>query len=681
MTELEQTGAHEKVSFSSRYTLESKLGAGGMGVVYKGYDNVLHKPVAVKVLLPNSQTDAIIRFHQEAKMTARLSHINILTVLDFGQNEAGDLYLVMDFLDGESLHDRLKHNRGSLPLAESISIFLQICAGLQHAHAQGILHRDIKPSNIMLVKDERGLLQVKIVDFGLAKATGAEQSLTTTGMRVGSPLYMSPEQAQTESIDLRADIYSLGCLMYKTLTGKPPLVGETFLITIDMHINEIPRSINDVSPDLHFPNELANIVAKTLEKDPDDRFQSCTELSEALLALDLSFLMIAPTAVPTVEEVPDPLLRKKKPKTVFGVSLNLASAVIALVICLVVLGKAVISVLNAPPPPTVPIQTRDLVSDTLTIDLLTDKLYCQPDGSLSANQDFGDPDMDQILRFKDGQKRMSLAESMVTGKRFSLLRKMKKLEELNLADTKIDDEALRPVGKVKSLKALNLDSDRIGDIGFGYLTGLENLETLKCEKTLITNLGVEKLVSFPKLTSLDISGCTGVTGECMDILSRIPTLRALYVVQCPTIKKADIERFRTATNKICAVISEGQLVTTKNEREEGKDDPRFEEEQKKLNEQRILERKARAVFLRYKNDMQNPKFFRFFQNKDCWKPRKSYDDIKNPRIVECLKDPQLREVLKNPEAAKMWKDKDTWVMMQTMEDKMKSYFPPEDFGD
>lgn len=681
MTELEHTGAHEKVSFSSRYTLESKLGAGGMGVVYKGYDNVLHKPVAVKVLLPNSQTDAIIRFHQEAKMTARLSHLNILTVLDFGQNEAGDLYLVMDFLDGESLHDRLKHNRGPLPFAESISLFLQICAGLQHAHSQGILHRDIKPSNIMLVKDERGLLQVKIVDFGLAKSTGAEQSLTTTGMRVGSPLYMSPEQAKTDSIDSRADIYSLGCLMYKTLTGKPPLVGETFLITIDMHVNEIPRSINDVSPDLHFPSELANIVAKTLEKDPDDRFQSCTELSEALLGLDLSFLMVAPSAVPVAEDAIDILPPKKKSQTVFGVSVNLISAIIALVICLVVLGKAVVSVLNAPPPPAVPIHTRDLVTDTLTMDVLTDKLYCQSDGSLSANEDFGDQDMEQVLRFKDGQKRMSLAESMVTGTRFALLRKMKKLEELNLADTKIDDEALKPVGKLKRLKALSLDSDRIGDIGLGYLTGLENLETLKCEKTLITNLGIEKLVSFPKLTSLDISGCTGVTGECMDVLSKIPTLRALYVVQCPSIKKADIERFRTATNKMCAVISEGQLVTTKNEREEGKDDPRYKEEQQKQKEQTILQQRARVVFLPYKDDMQNPKFFRFFQDKNCWKPRKSYDDIKNPRIVECLKDPQLRELLKNPEIAKMWKDKETWVRMQTMEDKMKSYFPPEDLGD
>lgn len=678
MTELDHTEAkQEKSSFSSRYTLESKLGTGGMGVVYKAYDNVLHKPVAVKVLLPNSQSDAIIRFHQEAKMTARLSHLNILTVLDFGQNEAGDLYLVMDFLDGESLHDKLKSHGGSLPLQEAISIFLQICSGLQHAHSQGILHRDIKPSNIMLVKDERGMTQVKIVDFGLAKVQGAEQSLTTTGMRVGSPLYMSPEQAQTDSIDLRADIYSLGCLMYKTLTGKAPLIGETFLITIDMHANEIPRSINDVKPDLHFSSELANIVAKTLEKDPANRFQSCSELADALLGLDLSFLLVAPPVVQPIDDAIVLLPANKKSKTVFGVSVNLLAAVCALLVCIFVLGKAIIGALDSPIQPTAPIETRDLITDTMTIDVLTDKLYCERDGSLSAQDDFADANMEEILRFKDGQVRLSFAKSMVTGARFSLLRKMKKLEDLNLADTKIDDEALKQVGKLKKLKVLNLDNDRVGDIGLGYLSSLKNLEILKCERTLITNLGIEKLTNLEKLNSLDISGCAQVNGTCLDVIAKLPSLRALYIVQCPAITKADIERFRASTRKMCAVISEGVLVASKDEE---KDDPKRKKEEEESNVARQRHHLARAVFLRYKDDMRNPRFFKFFQNKDCWKPRKSYADIKDPRIVECLKDQQLREVLKDPEIAQKWNSKETWVFMQHMEDRMKTYFPPEDFA-
>lgn len=666
----------EKSGFSSRYNLESKLGTGGMGVVYKGYDNVLCKPVAVKVLLPNSQADAIIRFHQEAKMTAKLSHLNILTVLDFGQNEAGDLYLVMDFLDGESLQDLLKSRGGSLPLHEAVPLFLQMCSGLQHAHSQGILHRDIKPSNIMLVKDERGALQVKIVDFGLAKVKGAEQSLTTTGMRVGSPLYMSPEQAQTDEIDQRSDIYSLGCLMYKTLTGKAPLVGETFLLTLNMHVHEIPKCINEVNQDVQFPSELADIVAKTLEKNPDDRFQSCAKLAEALMSLEFSFLSIVPPAVTTpVTEIELPPIEKKG-KTVFGVSVNLLSCAIAVFICVGITGKALIGLLATPDPPKMSVKTTTVDPRADTMDVMSDKLYCHPDGLLSANADFGDDDMHEVLRF-EGQTRLTFEGTMITGKSFAKLRELKKLEQLNLADTKIDDGALKHVGRIATLRSLILDRDRIGDIGLGHLSNLKELESLSCEKTLISNLGIEALIELKHLKTLNISGCTAVSGAALDVLRKLPSLRSLYVVQCPNIAKSDIERFKLLTRGLCEVNTKGALG--KPQRLDLNDPKQILADQKE-HERNVHQRHARLVFMRYKDDMLKPRFFRFFQNKDCWRPRKSYDDITDPRIVECLKDKELQEVLKNPHSFERWHNKKTWDDLQQMDDKMNAYFPPEDLA-
>jgi len=666
----------DKRNFSSRYALESKLGTGGMGVVYKAYDEVLKKPVAVKVLLPNSQTDAIIRFHQEAKMIARLSHANILTVLDFGQNEAGDLYLVMDFLDGESLHERLKARGGTLPVAEALGIFLQICAGLQHAHSQGVLHRDIKPSNIMLVKEDRGASLVKIVDFGLAKVEGAEQqSLTTTGIHVGSPLYMSPEQAQTSAVDHRSDIYSLGCLMYKTLTGKTPFLGETLLLTLNMHVNEMPLDINDVNPNLHFPDELAEIVLNTLEKDPDDRFQSCQSLMEALLSLDISFLSLAPPVMPESTELQTKQFGKKN--SFSFISLGIATSAIVMLFCMGFIVKSLLAFLE-PPEPTKPIKARE--EDTGSMDVLTDNLFCHPDGRLSANADFGDEHMDQLKRFSAGQRQLSLSRSQVTGKNFSKLRKMKVLVDLNLSDTKIDDSALKHVGRMKQLTKLNLDRDRIGDIGLEHLLDLQNLKELKLEQTLITNLGVEKLPKLGALQMLDISGCTAVTGSCLDSLTEMPTLRALYAVQCPNIKKADVVRFGKK-NRTCVVILDGEMKTPAKELDT-RDDPKLAAMSKMEALKKLREREARPIFLKYKNDMQNPKFRKFFENnKDCWKPRTSYAEIRDPRIVAMLKDQALQEVMKDPELARRWTQPETWVQLQQMEDKMKSYMPPEDYGE
>lgn len=267
-------------SFGERYELVRKLGAGGMGAVYQAVDSALEKNVAVKILLPGLSADTIIRFQQEAKATARLDHPNIVKVLDFGQTPNGDLFLIMDYVGKSSLEDLIKREK-RIPIERALPIFIQIASGLTHAHKNGILHRDVKPSNIMFSETQDG--NVQLVDFGLAKLeAGASQKLTTTGIHVGSPLYMSPEQVSGVDVDVRSDIYSLGCLMFKTLTGKPPLQGKTAIETIMMQREEVPPLLSETDCGLEFSSEIEEIVAKTLEKDPADRFQSAEELKQAL---------------------------------------------------------------------------------------------------------------------------------------------------------------------------------------------------------------------------------------------------------------------------------------------------------------------------------------------------------------------------------------------------------------
>jgi len=262
---------------SERYEVLDTLGQGGMGIVLKCHDRLLQRFVAVKVLAASTAGTAIKRFQLEARAAARLKQANILQVHDFGETSDGRLYLVMDFVDGMTLEDLLKE-RKFLPIEEAIPLFLQICKGIAHAHGQGVLHRDIKPSNIMLANtdDENW---VKIVDFGIAKLNSEDQRLTSTGALIGSPLYMAPEATLNKEVDTCSDIYSIGCLMFETLTGTPPYKGETSMATVMMHTTERTPSLKDRSSRT-FPAQVETTVASCLAKDPTNRYQSI----DALLA-------------------------------------------------------------------------------------------------------------------------------------------------------------------------------------------------------------------------------------------------------------------------------------------------------------------------------------------------------------------------------------------------------------
>jgi serine/threonine protein kinase/Tfp pilus assembly protein PilF len=270
-----------------KYEVLEVIGGGGMGMIYKAKHILMKRIVAIKMMHPQyvSSSSNLKRFQQEAQAASSLSHPNILTVFDFGLTPAGAPFLVMDFLEGTNLAEILDQF-GLLPSDRATNIFAQACAGLAHAHSKGVIHRDLKPGNIMLVEFDHRKDFVKIVDFGIAKVLpmeGESNHLTQTGEVFGSPLYMSPEQCRGRVLDIRSDIYSLGCVMYRTLSGSSPFFGQDPMECMYKQVNEVPGAFFDKNPDSKVPEELEAIVFKCLAKEPADRFQNMSELKDALI--------------------------------------------------------------------------------------------------------------------------------------------------------------------------------------------------------------------------------------------------------------------------------------------------------------------------------------------------------------------------------------------------------------
>ena len=254
-----------------RYRLLREIGGGGMGTVYEAEDTQLGRRVAVKLLPPEYSRDrrAKERFLREARAAAAVDHPNLCTVHDAGESE-GRLYIVLSYYEGETLRDRIR--RGPLPMAEAREIAIQVARGLARAHEAGIVHRDIKPANVMLPR--RG--EAKILDFGIARLQGDEVSLTRTGASWGTPAYMSPEQARGEPVDARADVWSLGVMLYEMIAGRRPFGGDSIEALVSSILTQEPAPLESLRPDV-LP-ELARVVELALVKEPAERYASAAEM-------------------------------------------------------------------------------------------------------------------------------------------------------------------------------------------------------------------------------------------------------------------------------------------------------------------------------------------------------------------------------------------------------------------
>ena len=306
-------------TIAGKFVIEKYLGGGAMGAVYRARQTALDKNVAVKVMHQGLDTQFAARFHREAKAASRLDHPNSMRVIDFGEEPDGLLYIAMEYLEGRDLY-RLIHEDWPLSNERIVSLLSQALAAIAVAHDMGVIHRDLKPENIMVLegKDDEGKVAdvVKVCDFGIAKIQEQDedgqrksggQKLTTQGLVIGTPEYMSPEQGKGEKLDARSDLYSVGIILYQLLTGRTPFEADSPLATVLKHVSEPPAPPQTIFPGVH--RGLEAVCLRALAKSREERYQSARDMRAAMraaLAGESPEVLAAmpPTAPATLHDAP-----------------------------------------------------------------------------------------------------------------------------------------------------------------------------------------------------------------------------------------------------------------------------------------------------------------------------------------------------------------------------------------
>ncbi len=282
---MSESDSLEGAILADRYELKEKLGVGGMGSVYLAQHITLEKLVAIKVLHTEyaRKPDLVQRFLQEAKAASRIRHPHVIDITHFGQTDEGIVYFAMEYLEGQDLSKSLRP--GPLSWDRTKDIFMQLCDALAAAHEKDIIHRDLKPDNVFLVHQSGNDDFVKLLDFGIAKLTDTAvdgPKLTRTGALFGTPEYMSPEQAVGGAVDLRTDIYAMGCILFQMITGKVPFQSENFMATLNMHLVMDVPEVDEELAKIGGPAGIADVLRKAMAKDPEDRYSCVCDLYDAM---------------------------------------------------------------------------------------------------------------------------------------------------------------------------------------------------------------------------------------------------------------------------------------------------------------------------------------------------------------------------------------------------------------
>lgn len=497
-----------------------------MGTVYECKDTHMKRRVALKILNVKESEQVAARFQVEAKAAAQLDHPNIVKVLDFGQLEDGQLYLAMEFLEGESLESLIQSSGGLKP-NRAIPILLQIARALECSHKNNVLHRDVKPSNVAIVKDEKRADLAKVLDFGTAKLKEEDQSLTQTGSSIGTPTYMSPEAAQGQKLTTACDIYSFGCLMFELLTGERPFIGNSSFETMYMHINKEAPSLSSKLENDSI-EELEEIVSYCLKKDPGSRIQSFTEIIEMLKPLT--------DDEPVYIESEDPIIPSLKDTTV----IKLVSILVALLLIGTIYFFAAKSFQETRVVKDEDVKplTKAKEDHELLEKVMDEKATIAP--SLDDKHKYivtGVIHKDKTV-FKDLIDNKTIRSlviqipmSNLTGDTLEYLIEIP-LENLYIHGADIDDNTLAIISNIKTLKSLTLmGCAGQSDEGYQKLADLPNLESLDLRHTGVTDEGLDKLSTAKNIQYLDVWRCGNLTPSALSNLAKFPKLNNLSLAK------------------------------------------------------------------------------------------------------------------------------------------------------
>ena len=535
--------------FNNRYLLLSKLGAGGMGTVYRAEDKKLGKDIALKVVSQDISNEYIVRFQNEAKTIAKLNHPNIVDVFDFGffESDESQLFIAMEFVNGESLAQIIEKNE-RLSYLDLVPIVVQILDGLSNAHNNDVLHRDIKPSNIMVNRNEKDDVTVKLVDFGLAKIAEDDQKLTQTGATIGSPYYISPEQVEGKAPDVRSDIYSLGCLMYKALTGRVPFAGKDAMETMSKHLNEAPLTFSEMVPGLVCPSELEKLVRHCLEKNPDQRISTVGQVKIEFKAI---IDRLSQYGIPDSKNIKE----QQKNYTGFFVVLTILAAVGVLLFVYKLfvriedeykqknekIGESGEQIAKRQEKnkrffkADVPIE--ETVHKFDRIENGKENLQDDIDEAISGTDQNGDTN--RIVKFDLNDDVLRSADSPVPLRTYKMLPKASRLYKVFLKGSNVDDRAIDYISQCKRLLVLDISANEgISLEAFAKLKQIKTLQVLDVSAIGLDDRYLELISRFPSVTQLDISTNSGITNNGIRKLSRLASLEGMIVgnVGLPDIK-------------------------------------------------------------------------------------------------------------------------------------------------
>ena len=512
------------------YEFISVSGWGGMSVIYKARQRESGRIVAIKMLHSLLMTEqSLRRFQQEAKAIMSLRHPNIITVHDFGVSEHGQPFMVMDFIEGKTLADVIKES-GGLSLEASLPRFIQLCDALDHAHSVGVLHRDLKPSNVMISKLDGNFEDARIVDFGIAKLLDKEGEnkdighLTQTGELFGSPLYMSPEQCRGSSVDARTDIYSMGCVMYETLTGRPPFMGATIVETLMMQMTETPHSLTNASNGKRFSNQTEEVIAKTLAKSPDDRYQTMEQLVMALMSIQPN------------RQADSGQLRAGMNKRLAQIPRFVYETGAAFILLSIALGVWWQNYSNH----HFAISKEAHDKQNVEMQLLTKSTK------------------EEAVQYQNLKKLLTTRREDIDD---TVLKNTCKdgdlhLEELDLNNTQVGDGGTKFLRNQKSLKRVYLDNTKVSDGTVSVLSHLPDLEKMSLRNAHLSGFAFDRLPEPKNLWGIYLSGSRATGNRSLFYITLLPALAELDVTGthltdegCQVLHRTNLRKFWASDTK------------------------------------------------------------------------------------------------------------------------------------